>query len=49
MDSIDIIDGSWVGSIDIIDSWVGGIDIVNVMVDSVGLPKGGYIDFVGPI
>jgi len=25
------------------------VDIVDVIVDGVGLPKGGYIDSVGPI
>jgi len=49
VDSVDIVDGGWVGSIDIVDSWVGGIDIVDVMVDGMGLPKGRCIDSIGPI
>ena len=46
----DIVDGSWAGGADIVNgSWAGRVDIVDVMVDSVGLPKGGCTDFIGPI
>ena len=49
VDSIDIVDSGWVSNIDIVDGWVGGVDIVDIIVDGVGLPKGGYMDSVGPI
>ena len=32
-----------------VNSQTGGTDIVDFIVNSVGLPKGGYIDFIGPI
>jgi len=34
---------------DIVDGQVGSVDIVDVIVDGVGSPKGGYMDFIGPI
>jgi len=48
--NMDIVNSNWAGGVNIIDnSWVGGVDIVNIIVDSVGLPKSKYIDFIGPI
>jgi len=34
---------------DIINSQAGGADIVNVIVNGMGLPKGGRINSIGPI
>jgi len=39
-----------VGGVNIINnSWVGGMDIIDIIINSVGLSKSKYIDFVGPI